>query len=259
MTETAPWNRRATPPAEPHLARLQKKMARGHSLEEAAEAVGLTLPLAKSVFIRSGLPVPKPYRHRVKNPLGRKIHDYLLKQDTATCRQIAEAVGATQTDVRRFIWDVDLPRMVRRPPAAARYPDAGILLGLQLMSWERGQRTGATGRVHVPRRWWDEHRDKSVHPPSAEIVRRWGTWRAACLAAGIPVVKRDRPQGPSRRFTDAQLEQVVRDFLAVDPEGNAMAYERYAEGRLDLPSGPTLTSRLGGWPLMRHRYGPRDT
>lgn len=256
MTETAPWNRRTTPPAEPHLDRLQRKMARGHSLEEAAEAVGLTLPLAKSVFIRSGLPVPKPYRHRTPNPLGRKIHDYLLKQDSATCRQIAEAVGATQSEVRRLIWDVDVPRMVPRPPNAERYPDAAILLGLQLMSWERGRRAGSTGRLPVGRKWWDAHRDKEVHPPSVEIVARWGTWRAACLAAGIPVVRRDRPVGPSRRFTDEQLEQVVRDFLAAHPDGTALAYSEHSDGRLDLPSGVTITQRLGGWPLLRQRYGP---
>lgn len=232
-------------------------MARGHSLEEAAEAVGLTLPLAKSVFIRSGLPVPKPYRHRTKNPLGRKIHDYLLREDSATCRQIAEAVGATQEQVRRFIWDVDLPRMVHQPRAAERWSDAGILLGLQLMSWERGRRTGATGRVPVAQKWWDANRDKDVHPPAVEIVRRWGSWRAACLAAGIPIVRRDRPIGPSRRFTDEQLEQVVRDFLAQDPDGTATSYAEHSEGRLDLPSGPTITMRLGGWPLLRQRYGPR--
>ena len=256
MTEAAPWNRRANPPAEPHLARLQKKLARGHSLEEAAEAVGLTLPLAKSVFIRSGLPVPKPLRHRVRNDTGRRIHAYLLQQDRATCRQVAEALGLTQVEVRRWVWDVDRERLVRRPSNAERYPDAAILIGLQLMSFDRGRRTGSTGRVAVSRVYWDRHRDREAHPPSYEIVNRWGSWRAACRAAGIPVVRRERPLGPSRRFTDEQLEAVLREFFAARVGDTALAYEEWSAGRLDLPSGGTLTNRLGGWPVLRARFAP---
>jgi hypothetical protein len=56
-----------TPTPEPHVGRIQRRMAKGESLEEAAEAIGIPFWLAKAVFVRSGLPVPKPVRRRGSN------------------------------------------------------------------------------------------------------------------------------------------------------------------------------------------------
>jgi hypothetical protein len=52
------------PAREPHVGRIQARMAKGQTLEEAAEALHLPLWLAKAVFVRSGLPVPTPIRRR---------------------------------------------------------------------------------------------------------------------------------------------------------------------------------------------------
>jgi len=62
-----PWRRTRKPTPEPHVARIQKRMAKGESLEEAAEALGIPFWLAKAVFVRSGLPVPKPIRRSGAN------------------------------------------------------------------------------------------------------------------------------------------------------------------------------------------------
>jgi len=59
-----PWRRTRRPTPEPHVGRLQKRMAKGESLEEAAERLGIPFWLAKAVFVRSGLPLPKPLRRR---------------------------------------------------------------------------------------------------------------------------------------------------------------------------------------------------
>jgi hypothetical protein len=59
-----PWRRTRKKTPEPHVGRIQKRMAKGESLEEAAEAIGIPFWLAKAVFVRSGLPVPRPIRRR---------------------------------------------------------------------------------------------------------------------------------------------------------------------------------------------------
>jgi hypothetical protein len=248
--------RRTKPLPEPHLARLQKRMARGQSLEEAAEGVGLTLPLAKSVFIRAGLPVPKPYRHRKPRHLGRQIHDYLKDKDTATSAEVAAAVGATTVQVRDEVWEVDEHKLVGSAYGRERYPDAAVLLGLRLLSLRRGQEMSARGMVPLTISWWDAHRDPLAHPPAAEVRRRWGSWRAACEAAGVPVRRVDKPMSGGRRFTDADLEAVLREFFASGADRSIKGYAAWAAERPDTPSFTTLVQRLGSWNALRDRYQP---
>jgi hypothetical protein len=121
-------------------------MARGETLEEAAEAIGIPLWLAKAVFVRSGLPVPTPLRRRtLPNARAQKEHEELA-----------------------------------------------TLLALRLLSHELGAQALARGRVPVSMAAWDRHRDPRQHPSSARLITRYGSWAAACEAAGVPVRARRR-------------------------------------------------------------------
>ncbi len=126
---------------EPYIPRIHKRMARGASLEEAADQIGIPLWLAKAVFVRSGLPVPKPLRKQ------------------------------------------------RVPNAAAQeaFSEVAALLALRLLSHELGAIGMARGPVIVTKKVWDSHRDPSQHPSSGQLIARYGTWSAACEAAGVPV------------------------------------------------------------------------
>jgi hypothetical protein len=176
---------------EPHLLRLQARMAKGQSLEEAAEAYGLQLWSAKAIFVRSGLPVPKPLRRRVgedrpPTPLGKRIHAYLMRHDSARASDISRALDVTVGRVRREIMVKDRHRLLPELTPLERYPDIAILIGLQGMAIDVARRRGGTGRFPVSPTWWDEHRDPEVHPSSKLVKERFGSWDAACEAAGVP-------------------------------------------------------------------------
>lgn len=262
MTERTLWTRRTKPLPEPHLARLQKRMAKGQTLEEAAEGVGLTLSLAKSVFIRSGLPVPKPLRRRPiksaqeRKELGEKIHLYLRHAGSASVSEVAQAFGVTTTLVRAALWDQDQHRLTKRPTMRERYSDTGILIGLQLMASERGRTTYARGPVPVSRHYWDTHRDPLAHPPATEVVARYGTWLAACRAAGIPTPLRTKPEGEIRRWTDDELAACMREFFASGVGDSPGAFQEWTAARPDAPAFGTVITRLGRWTELRARLKP---
>ena len=121
-------------------------MARGETLEEAAEDLGIPFWLAKAVFVRSGLPVPTPIRRRTA------------------------------------------------PNAKAQkgFAETAALLALRFLSHEQGAIRMASGRVHVTMKAWDEHRDPDQHPTASQLATKYGSWAAACEAAGVPVGARAR-------------------------------------------------------------------
>lgn len=259
MTERPPWNRRTTPLPEPHLARLQKRVARGQSLEEAAKGVGLTLSLAKSVFIRSGLPVPRPMRRRPGPPsarvvLGKRLHEHLRQVDSATAPDLAEALGVTTAQVNAAVWDVDRERILPAPTVRERYSDTAVLIGLQLMALERGRRSSERGMVPVSAGYWDAHRDPAAHPPASDVRERFGTWVAACRAAGIPTHAYTKRMGARRRWSDEELHAALAEFFAAGVGDSPTAFAEWTRTRPDAPAFGTVVSRLGRWTDVRERF-----
>jgi hypothetical protein len=91
-----------------------------------------------------------------------------------------------------------VPTPIRRrtaPNAAAQkaHRDLATLLALRLFSHELGAIGMARGRVPVTMAAWDGHRDPRQHPSAAQLAGRYGSWAAACEAAGVPV---RTPRGP---------------------------------------------------------------
>lgn len=215
----APWRRSRKTGPEPHVARLQARVERGRTLAEAADDLGIPLWLAKAVFVRSGLPIPRP------SPAAR-----------------ARAKRASAVPVRRA---------ASRPgrPSRARLDDFGLLLALRLMAHQLGAERGARGPVHVTRTEWDARRDPRVHPGAAAVTTRFGSWSAACERAGVPL----RGRRTRRMWTEEECLAAVRDFLAASPDRTASAdYVAWAKGR-EAPSLPTVAARLGSWPQARAR------
>ncbi|MCU1594839.1 MAG: hypothetical protein JWO12_2231 [Frankiales bacterium] len=241
---------------EPYLTRLQSRMARGDSLEEAAERYGLELWRAKATFVRAGLEVPAPVRRRKPVPdevkaLGARIHSYLLREDNASTTQIAEALGVTQAEVAAAVWPGDEPKTRPAFTTHDRYPRESILLGLRGMSLVLGRERQARGGVPVTAAYWDAHRDPEVQPPASVIRYRFGTWAAACREAGIPLSKAETAD-TARRWTDEECLDAVRRFFAGGHGWTSAHYGRWYKDN-DAPSQLTIVARLGPWPALRDR------
>lgn len=148
------------PTPEPHVARLQARVAKGQTLAEAADSLGIPYWLAKAVFVRSGLPLPKPPRRPSTTRAGR----------TGTA-----------------------PRPGQSREAFAQQQRLHIALALRIFAHELAAESGVRGPVRVTMKHWDERRDRRYLPDAEGVVRRFGSWAAACEAAGVPV-HRGRPR-----------------------------------------------------------------
>jgi hypothetical protein len=87
---------------------------------------------------------------------------------------------------------VPTPLRRRRVPNAAAqkgFQETAALLALRLFSHEQGALSMARGRVPVTMAAWNQHRDPRQHPSATQLATRYGSWAAACEAAGVPVRK----------------------------------------------------------------------
>ncbi len=242
-------------PPEPHLGRLQARVARGQSLEEAAEALGMPLWSARATYRRSGLPLPKLVSRKTPLPpeveaLGRQLHAQLKVIDSATPEDLAEQLQVTVEQVRGAIWPLDEPRLLGPLKRKDRYPDEVILIALQTMSVDRARQLGQPGRVPVTAGYWDAHRDPAIHPSAATLKVRWVTWRGASVAAGIPVHGGKGIDVPPRRWTGEECLAAVSEFFRGGHGWASYDYDEWAKDQ-NLPSAGTVIGRLGKWTVLR--------
>jgi hypothetical protein len=140
-------------------------------------------------------------------------------------------------------------------PSRATYSDAAIVIGLRVKSVERGRQTGSRGMVPITAAWWDLYRDKSVHPPSPTVIRRFGSWTRACERAGVPTRDFVAPPGRVQKWTDEEILDAVREFLT-NPrrkETSHAAYDAWSRLRKARPSGATVLLRFGNWGTARQK------
>jgi hypothetical protein len=95
---------------------------------------------------------------------------------------------------------------------------------------------------------YDGYQREHGGPSGIWLIRHFGTWRAAVLAAGLPANAR---MGRSAQYSDADLVTAVASYLATPgATGSYAGYEDWA-AESGAPSGPTLRARFGTWNAAR--------
>lgn len=95
---------------------------------------------------------------------------------------------------------------------------------------------------------WQRGRDEAASP--ALLIRRFGSWRAACTAAGVSA---NATRSTTRRWSEADLIAAVASYLRVDGATGSFAdYSAWARSQPDVPSGATLRQR-GTWADLKRR------
>lgn len=91
-------------------------------------------------------------------------------------------------------------------------------------------------------------------PSSARIVQRFGSWNAACSAAGLPT--NPGRGAPGRRWPREVVVSAVADYLATDgARGSYADYGRWAQ-ETGGPSPQTVRNILGGWTAAKAAAQP---
>lgn len=102
---------------------------------------------------------------------------------------------------------------------------------------------------------YERHRSTAGGPSVAWIIRRFGSWRAACAAAGLPTHARS---ARAATWSDEQLIGYVAAYLA-DLEPGARSsfagYSAWAATQDGAPSGATVRARIPWAEARRHAEG----
>ena len=98
---------------------------------------------------------------------------------------------------------------------------------------------------------WQRGRDTAASP--ALLIRRFGSWRAACEAAGLTA---NATRSTTRRWSEDDLVAAVAAYLKTpDATGSFADYSAWARSHEDAPSGATLRQRAT-WADLKRRASP---
>ncbi len=97
---------------------------------------------------------------------------------------------------------------------------------------------------------YDAYQREHGGPSGIWLIRHFGTWRGAVMAAGLPANAR---MGRRAHYSDGDLADAVASYLA--SPGATGTYAGYEEWTAECggPSGPTLRARFGTWNAARRR------
>lgn len=93
---------------------------------------------------------------------------------------------------------------------------------------------------------WQRGRDAAS---PALVIRRFGSWNAACEQAGVAT---NKTRSTTRRWSDEEMVAIVADYLASGGASFA-GYAAWAKERDGVPSGATLRQRFPKWSEIKAR------
>lgn len=94
------------------------------------------------------------------------------------------------------------------------------------------------------------HYCREADPSWRIVLYHWGTWNAACTAAGIPITRLGRNTTTS--YTPERITTTLTTFFAEHgPSATTAEYRRWTRDHPDAPALCTITKHLGSWTQAR--------
>lgn len=125
------------------------------------------------------------------------------------------------------------------------FSDDQLLAGLREAAGELGEPLTSGGYDT-----WQRRHDEAASP--ALLIRRFGSWRHACIEAGLQT---NTTRSTSRRWSDTDVVAIVARYLASPGSTGSFAdYSAWAKDHDDAPSGATLRQRAS-WADIKQRAG----
>lgn len=126
------------------------------------------------------------------------------------------------------------------------YSDEQIAADLAAAAAELGEPLTAAG--------YDAWQRQRAAASPALLIRRFGSWNAACAHAGVAT---NKTRSTSRRWSDEDVVAIVARYLAEPGSTGTFAdYAAWAKEQDGVPSGATLRQRLP-WAEVKRRAAAR--
>lgn len=247
------------PPAPPHVADMIERRWRGDTLDEIGADHGVTRERIRQLLKKYGGPTAEEVRGRRtareleeqlerEGAIGAAVRRALDERGPMTVAEVAEISAYDPVEISKA-WPRDLAHL--RLHAAGNYEnrwsDEAILEAIrQAALYEYPLTTNAYAEL--------VSQGQVQGPSMPRIWQRFGSWTAACEAAGV-VPGRTMRRHYESRWSDDDLLRVARQYL-LDPSA-ANSAGRFDEWRRavvpDGPSFQTLRNRFGSWTEVKRR------
>jgi DNA-binding transcriptional ArsR family regulator len=223
--------------AEQLADRMIKAVGQGVSVSELARTHGLRREAISAVLTEHGIGQPSAAREAVLA--------YIRSHPNLSVDDLALRLDLSKSSVSRYIRGSDEARLVvsRKHTDRSTFTDAQMGQALRSVWKKLDDKSKGLSRIRY-------NRERAEGTPAAStFIRRWGSWSAACEAAGITASK-PRRDSYEQTFTDDDVLRSVNEFI---DETGSTVYHRYAEWAREhgRPSGPLLVMRWGGWANAR--------
>ncbi|WP_164983782.1 Z1 domain-containing protein [Cellulomonas endophytica] len=234
-------------------AQIVAMRASGSTLQEIGDGFGLTREAVRQILTkRGGVSSSEARQARAAEAQrrdARAVRDLradVLAHPGTTVEEVADRVALPVDEVRRLLPD-DVRRLLVRPqpwvsPRWSHDQTMQALVDAATFEWPLSSTA-----------YDDLLRVGEVQGPSAvRIGQVYGSFSAACEAAGVEPVRAPRDDYQSR-WTDTELLDWVADYLrAPGSSGSFSGYEAWrAVHGSDAPSGGTLRNRYGAWSAVK--------
>ena len=255
----APDGKVPPPPAPAHVVRMIELRRSGRTLADIGKEFGVGRERVRQLLKKYGGPTAQEIRelrvaealtaHRDhESAVGAHIRGALEGRGPMTVADVVEATGIDAGDVAKF-WPQELAHLRLHTSASVenRWSDEAVL--------EAIREAGLYEFPLTTNAYSDLVSQGQVKGPSMpRIWQRFGSWTAACEAAGVVAGQTMRPHYESR-WSDDDLLEIARQYL-LDPDSPNSAH-RFDEWKRECaPDGPsfqTLRNRFGSWTEVKRR------
>lgn len=233
-------------PVERRAELMSQMRAEGRSLQEIGQRFGLTRERVRQIIRDAGGPTNEEAA-AARREAARREREALREQILQLLRQtpglpgdaVAEVLGVSTGEVRAALGDDARRILVSTHRAPSVFADQDILDNLRQAAQEAGE--------PLTVRMYEEARVSFGGASAPLVLQRFGTWRDACVMAGVQHGQPVRTHY-ERRWTRDDLVDAVVEYLAEDGSRGSFAdYERWARRTAGKPSGQTIRTQLGTW------------
>ena len=239
---------------DPRVSEMHDLYAQGATLAQVGDRYGLSRERIRQLFAATGLPTrtlaetAEMNRRKARERGTEVVAAYRKLEDI---RAVAEQLGVPQSIVREIVREERARQPTResarrRKPSRRRFSDQELLDALRAAHAELGgvlsvgmYGTWARGRVLPDGRPWPGHQ---------VCAHRFGSWRAALMAAGLNANGASPITGTGLFAAPDCVDAVRHVSRKLGRVPTCDEYDREARRSAGaLPSLATIRTRCGGW------------
>lgn len=213
-----------------------EKRALGHTLQDIGDSVNLTREMIRQILVAQGGPTKVEVKRHVESRIREAVLAAFNSKKVFKVKELAEELGVKESVVKKALGQ-KAKKLIQGKTAQQKYFSDSDLLEIL-----RAAADQVTGPLTT-----NKYMKLKISPTVAVFISRFGSWKKACVLAGVEAGKAAR-DNYKRAHSKEDMLGFVASYLA-DPRtnGSAEGYEKWQRNVEGAPSLSLIRQRLGKW------------